>query len=302
MHSVLEDYTSSYTTSETPFIAWVTVMARRYHPHKFISDKRFRSIWFAYAGLLQLNEDMVCPICGPTPKVTIWDGVTLAFGRRHVLPTLHPPTTIVKNAPQRSNTRYPIKPQHLQDKDLRKNLRFVLNGGFGAVADGTLQQRLLKIPGITKDLSSVNACLGVMFKRCYDITALKSHAFQEEMVYKELFLQIAAEESALQMTPRPILKCLEEFLQEPTLENNRHLTMIPALYNVILLEMNGGDQARIRTDTFGLCKWLLARGSEVLSSMLSGKEKAIKDVQPGDIPGGWKQVGFPFSHEIDVMH
>ena len=131
-HDLLNDYTSAYTTSETPFTAWVTVVARRYESqrseHKFLSEPMFRAAWFAFVQLQYLDGDMECPHCGPSPENTIWDGVTLAFSQKHLLPSLQPPTTVSDDAPVRSRTRYVYKQQLLPDKDLRSLVRSILSG------------------------------------------------------------------------------------------------------------------------------------------------------------------------------
>jgi len=131
-HELLNDYTSAYTASETPFAAWVTVVTRRYESqksqHKFLSEQMFRAAWFAYVALQNLDGDMECPSCGPSPENTIWDGITLAFNQKHLLPSLEPPTTICHDSPIRERTRYVYKQQLLQDKNLRKLVRRIISG------------------------------------------------------------------------------------------------------------------------------------------------------------------------------
>ena len=92
-HQLLDDYTNQFTTSETPFIAWVTVTSRRYEdtqasgqlPHiPFINDCLFRAVWFSYIRLIRLESDMICPTCGPSPEAVIFDGVTLAFNKKNL--------------------------------------------------------------------------------------------------------------------------------------------------------------------------------------------------------------------------
>ncbi|KAJ7700934.1 hypothetical protein B0H16DRAFT_1219537, partial [Mycena metata] len=57
-HDLMDDYTSAYTSSETPFSAWVSVVERRYTLHSgeqpFVSVQLFRAVWFAYAKLQYL--------------------------------------------------------------------------------------------------------------------------------------------------------------------------------------------------------------------------------------------------------
>ncbi|TFK62329.1 hypothetical protein BDN72DRAFT_733318, partial [Pluteus cervinus] len=102
-HELLNDYTSFFTTSETPFTSWVKVIARRYQENSsskaFVTDEVFRNVWFSFVNIQRLDGDMVCPQCGPTPSDTIWDGVTLAFNRKHLLSNLAPPTQIQGDAP-----------------------------------------------------------------------------------------------------------------------------------------------------------------------------------------------------------
>lgn len=118
-HELLDEYTSAYTSSETPFVAWIGVVARRYTQSQstFVGEETFRSVWFAYARLQQLAGDMQCTECGPCPDEVIWDGVTLAFGRKHVLETLRPPTTLHKDPPVRSKCKYRSKQQLIIDPE-----------------------------------------------------------------------------------------------------------------------------------------------------------------------------------------
>ncbi|KAJ7429232.1 hypothetical protein FB451DRAFT_1007193, partial [Mycena latifolia] len=90
-HSLFDDYTSAFTSSETPFVAWASVMSRRYlsmGSQPFVSAKLFRVAWFLFANLQVLSGDMTCPDCGTHPEDTIWDGVTLAFSRKQLLASL----------------------------------------------------------------------------------------------------------------------------------------------------------------------------------------------------------------------
>jgi CxC4 like cysteine cluster associated with KDZ transposases len=141
---LLDDYTSSFVASETPFVAYTSVVSRRYATHKspvpFVPDKLFREVWFGYIVLLglDLKVEGMCPSCGPTPKTTIWDGVTLAFGRKHVQTSLEPPTTLVPGSSTRSRVRYIYTQQCIAKKELRTLLRKVLVGTslIGALKEG----------------------------------------------------------------------------------------------------------------------------------------------------------------------
>lgn len=133
-HELLNDYTSNYTTSETPFIAWVTVIARRYKERQsevaFVSADTFRAVWFGYAKLLRLEGDMVCGLCGPSPEVVIADGVTLTFHQKHLLSSIKPPTVVTSDAPRKVSVKPITNGQCLTDRKLRKDIRTVLTGSL----------------------------------------------------------------------------------------------------------------------------------------------------------------------------
>jgi hypothetical protein len=129
-HDLLDDYTLCFATSETPFTSWVFVTTTRYQlvsDSPFVSEAIFREAWFAYARLQCFEGDMVCPVCGPEPAKVIFDGVTLAFSRKHLTETLKPPTSIDEFSPARSCK--PVKQQMaLPDRSLRALIRKVISG------------------------------------------------------------------------------------------------------------------------------------------------------------------------------
>jgi hypothetical protein len=63
---------------------------------------------------------MTCPTCSPSPKNTIWDGITLAFNLKHLLPSLQPPTTTNKQSPIRDMCWYVKNQQCFINKDVWK--------------------------------------------------------------------------------------------------------------------------------------------------------------------------------------
>ncbi|KAJ7799351.1 hypothetical protein B0H14DRAFT_2617083 [Mycena olivaceomarginata] len=134
MHDLLDEYTSAYTSSETPFSAWVTVLNRRYElhsgrsEHPFVTAEVFRAVWFSFVGLQYLDGSMMCPQCSPSPENTIWDGVTLAFNRKHLLPSLEPPTVSQPDSTERSTTRYLPGQQLVANRKLRRLVRCMITG------------------------------------------------------------------------------------------------------------------------------------------------------------------------------
>ncbi|EEB96455.1 hypothetical protein MPER_04409 [Moniliophthora perniciosa FA553] len=107
-HELMDEYTSRFTSSETPFVAFVQSVGRIYAGRSccFIGEDLFRSAWFAYASLQDMSGDMTCPECGSSPENVIWDGVTLAFGKRHLQDSLRPPTYVPEDGLLRHRVRY----------------------------------------------------------------------------------------------------------------------------------------------------------------------------------------------------
>jgi hypothetical protein len=70
---------------------------------------------------------MCCTRCGTCPETVIWDGITLAFGQKHLSSTLSPPTLTSSSSIQRSNIRNHPRQQLILDSALRKLIRQVVN-------------------------------------------------------------------------------------------------------------------------------------------------------------------------------
>lgn len=124
-HELMDEYTSAYTTSETPFVAWVRHITRRYEEDGmvFMGPDLFRNVWFSYAYLQEYVDDMTCSLCGSSPETTIWDGLTLAFNKKHLKDSILPPTIVHPQSTIRSKVKYFSKQQLLPEKALRKAIR-----------------------------------------------------------------------------------------------------------------------------------------------------------------------------------
>ncbi|KIK69730.1 hypothetical protein GYMLUDRAFT_146748, partial [Collybiopsis luxurians FD-317 M1] len=125
-HEVLNEYISAFSSSVTPFEAWVDHMNCRYQDTTlcipFTCSALFRSAWFAYAHLLSLDGDKSCPRCGDALENIIWDGVSIAFSRKHVNDTLQPPT-VTSNISQIRESKPVPRQQWLLDDTMRKTLQ-----------------------------------------------------------------------------------------------------------------------------------------------------------------------------------
>lgn len=195
-HALLDEYTAAYTTSETPFVAWVSIVNRRYQVHEsqqpFMSEQMFRAVWFAYVNLQKFEQDMKCPKCGPTPDNVVWDGVTLGFSQKHLLDSLRPPTISHDDSPVRKH-RYIAKQQVLIDKDLRKLLRAVIAGPFTLPQLSKTENgeaylaRLEKIPEVHKKLQKLDPSLGEIFRAKFGVDVA---ARKPDDAYIRLFHQV----------------------------------------------------------------------------------------------------------------
>jgi hypothetical protein len=194
-HDLLDEYTAAFTSSETPFFAWVSVVKRRYETHEsdlpFMSDQIFRTVWFAYVNLQGFVGDMVCFLCGPNPSHVVWDGVTLGFSQKHLLESIRPPTISHKDSPVREN-KYIWKQQVLVDAETCRLVRAVIAGPFteppcDASKAKACIDRLQKIPEAFNKLKVVNPSLAAVFRTKFgiEVSAKKPHA-----EYIRLFAQV----------------------------------------------------------------------------------------------------------------
>lgn len=215
-HELMDDYTAAFTSSETPFVAWVTVLARRYASSgsmAFVSEQTFHTAWFLYSDLQNLAGDMQCPDCGPHPDDTIWDGVTLAFSRKNLLASLCPPTTVLPEAFHHASS-YVQRQTLLTEADLRKAVRNSVAGANEAEGEDEIDvegideeeeaQRLQKsaqkkkenqlqragmIPDVIQRLGETNEHLGSLFACHFGLNTVASKTTGSK-IYVELFRQV----------------------------------------------------------------------------------------------------------------
>ncbi|KAJ2928977.1 hypothetical protein H1R20_g8115, partial [Candolleomyces eurysporus] len=235
-HDLLDEYTAAYVTSETPFVAWVTVVNHRYalSDSRFMDDGTFRSIWFAYAELLALNNDMTCARCGPYPETVIWDGVTLSFGKDHLTSDIRSPTEETPQSVVRSKVKNHPKQQLLTDAALRTALRQSLKvpdlrkaqADGNAMATKTVLEHLDRVSFVHKELEKQCEALATLFLGAYGAVAF-SQNLPPPKGFETFFLQIAAEESILQMINAVALADLRDFLADPRPEHLTKILSIP---------------------------------------------------------------------------
>ncbi|KAJ2911912.1 hypothetical protein MD484_g8501, partial [Candolleomyces efflorescens] len=296
-HELLDEYTAAYVTSETPFVAWVTVVSHRYalSEAKFMDDGTFRSIWFAYAELLALDNDMTCVHCGPYPDTVIWDGVTLAFGKHRLTSDIRSPTEETPESIVRTKVKNHPKQQLLLEATLRTAIRQTLNnipdlrkaqteGSSGATKAVT--EYLDRVSFVHKELDKLCPALAALFLDAFGALAFSQNRRAPKEVAR-FFLQIAAEESILQMINGAALEDLRDFIANPVPNRLTKILSIPGLYRVML----GRDSLE---DFVPLFNWLALRAETVLRE-LCVDTTAIPLVSIPATESGWQQTGCLYS-------
>ena len=199
-HDLLDDYTASFTSSETPFTAWANVVWRRYLRHgslePFVRDAVFLQAWFSYSNLQDMEGDMSCPACGPAPDNVIWDGVSISFHRKHLLPSLQPPTMVHKKSVERQSTR--VSQMLIEASDICRNLRKIIEstGSTSGDSDSDVAPSLgelmakLELQRVTVSaLKEINWEVGKYFDTYYGVDAMATRR-KPGAAIGQLFMQV----------------------------------------------------------------------------------------------------------------
>ncbi|KAK7014790.1 hypothetical protein VNI00_019263 [Paramarasmius palmivorus] len=303
-HELLDEYTSRFVSSETPFAAFVQSIGRIYEGRgvKFIGDDLFRAVWFAYVSLQSLEHDMKCPRCGDMPETVIWDGVTLAFSKKHLKDCLKPPTNIEAGSASRGR-RYIKNPQWVPltakgDKALRKDFVSWLRGGkrkrlepFNVDSDvesGPAESETGKQDLLASFTSRIQTTAPALAKVLAYVLGPGNQVDQGlTKRYIILFEQLVAEESAMQMVNESALENLQTFIRIRSLESATALVDIPAL--LLVLEGEIRLRGKVPWELFDLCSWMCVRAKEVLDDLKKGSLDEL-EIQLSATENDWRKV------------
>ncbi|KAJ7583992.1 hypothetical protein C8J56DRAFT_790501 [Mycena floridula] len=310
-HELLDDYTSAFTASETPFVAWHTMMRRRISAigKEFLSVEMFRSAWFAYVVLQRFENDMSCERCGPDPATVIWDGVSLSFDLKHLLESMAPPTLLQPDSTVRPDVRPFARTQCFPEKSTRMLLKKWLKGVVSDATAGEQAELASTLVQVSQLLGEIDKAVAAVFNfklATRDERQGETLPFLPE--YTRLFQQVSnffqqlrfgltsfqlnADESVLQMVTRPALNRLATFLQNPAGANVSELIGIPALYTVLMKELK--SEGRWHVSLIGLCRWLHGRASQVLKTLMV-HEGAPLERSAGAEEVPWTKTGCCYS-------
>ncbi|KAK7047108.1 hypothetical protein VNI00_006773 [Paramarasmius palmivorus] len=303
-HELLDEYTSRFVSSETPFAAFVQSIGRIYEGRgvKFIGDDLFRAAWFAYVSLQSLEHDMKCPRCGDMPETVIWDGVTLAFSKKHLKNCLRPPTNIEARSAIRGR-RYIKNPQWVPltakgDKALRKEFVSWLRGGKKkrlepANADSDVESGVAESETGKQDLlaSFISRIQGTAPALAKVLTYVLGPGNQVDQALMKRYIilleQLVAEESVMQMVNESALEKLQTFIKIRSLESATALVDIPAL--LLVLEGELRSRGKVPWEIFDLCSWMYVRAKEVLEDLKKGTLDEL-ETQLNATEDDWRKV------------
>ncbi|KAG6809250.1 hypothetical protein H0H92_001001 [Tricholoma furcatifolium] len=313
-HDLLDDYTMAYTSSETPFAAWVSIAARRYKVHcslsPFVSETVFCAAWFSYARHLALDGDFQCSRCGPVPQEPIFDGVVVAFSKSRVLHSLCPPTTPHIDSSIRSS-------HFLKDKApiakarLRKNLCQVVHNatlisrapdavedgldGDGDSGEGSSSEQSdgesgaggIQEPTMhaqrqgNKEKGRRMALLPLVQVELCKINDSLGNLFQR--LFGDSHASVSLPYKRLFM--QRALAALHTFNDNPSVETMTLLLEIPCLYNVLMHK--NITQGHFSADMLGVCQWIHARGQGVLQKLKGNTAGIPPTISSGSESDEW---------------
>ncbi|KAK7016722.1 hypothetical protein VNI00_018856 [Paramarasmius palmivorus] len=301
-HELLNEYTSRLSNSETPFVAFVSSVSRVYSGRgsRFVGEDLFRSAWFAFVSLQLLDNDMSCPVCGDTPENVIWDGVTLAFSKKHLLDSLKPPTMPDDSSLQRPR-KYAKNPQWIplskKDRPFRNMLITWLQMGTrrrGLVEASEFRAEEEDAGTGTSEavLSRSKASVDSDRDLGFATIVKKLDEFVPAMgrLFRYVFGKgnLAADESAMQMVNAASLQRLEEFVIQPSVQESTRLIDIPALLLVIEGELR--CHRSLPPELWEVCQWMVRRGKEVLANLKKGDLNPVPERATRSKDDSWKKV------------
>ncbi|KAK7020274.1 hypothetical protein VNI00_017766 [Paramarasmius palmivorus] len=308
-HELLDEYTSRYTSSVTPFSAFIQAMSRVYEcrGNRFVKEDLFRSVWFAYASVQDLRGDMFCNRCGSTPENVIWDGMTLSFSKKHLNNMMKPPTVETEDSTVRLRKyRKEIAWMPMKSKELasfrRRVLAWLRKGKKAQTQqdeDESEEEHPIAPAGnyygellsIAATFTKVTPSLGTMFLRVFGTELSSTGALDKSLRkwYSVFFEQLVAEEPAVQMVNEAAMENLNAFIEHPSRRNASALVDIPALMRIAEKELQRSE--RCPSDLLDVCRWMHTRLSTVLCELKSGDLPLLPLLQRqhGDA-NEWKMV------------
>ncbi|KAF5319806.1 hypothetical protein D9611_012830 [Ephemerocybe angulata] len=317
-HELLDEYMVAYSSSETPFTAFVAQMSHRYSSTttRFMRSDLFRPVWFAYVSVQAFEKDMSCVRCGTSPETVIWDGVTVAFDKNRLASTLAPPTQLTSQSFRRPLVKNKPGQQLIKDATLRKQIRAIIatlkdrvqataaedsyndsgipqdtaipSEAIEAPCADTVLSDTQRIDEVLQSLSSLCPAVCTLFMEFCGYTAYAKRR-PPPPLFRSFFLQIAAEESVLQMVNGSALRLLQVFIENPRHGQITQLLGIPGIY-LLLRKYPGRLHAMVP-----ILRWIAERAVVVFEAVRVDSRliPIISDAQASAL--NWRLTGCFYS-------
>lgn len=283
-HTLLNEFTSQFTSSETPFSAFCLTTRRRYFDadplRPFCSEDTFVRVWFAFIRLQRLDSRMSCPTCGSTPDVVIADGISLGTHRSKLTASVQPPTR-TDSGSEVVNTISSYKARHLPaipHAPVRSTLNKIIDAKDDQVTGAVEGPAVQANQQLTSLYPAVRALV--------DLWLTFERTTAQYRTYRSLLRQIAAPDIVLQLVSFDAIPLLRSFA-EPNAEPPAYLqARCPALGAVIASHKNDGSviplQLREAVD------WLVTRAVDVYSRIAQHEAAPVDFHAPLD---DWTKSG-----------
>ncbi|KAJ3562028.1 hypothetical protein NP233_g9831 [Leucocoprinus birnbaumii] len=294
-HDVLDEYTMAYTSSETPFVAFVTSMSRRYKmrtnpPVPFPHENTFRAAWFGYANLLDLSNDM-----------------------KQLQDSLSPPTLPHATSVSR-NCHYPKNQSLIQLDKLRKLLSFICNGSSlvipqqkeSSMSEKEVQASIKNLETVLERIKAIPKAQEEILNHCPELLDLFLEFYGEEQFGKhkeppkavrEFFSQISANESCLQLINRSSLCVLQDFINGPSLAKLNRLACIPCIYWLIVERWK--EERQFSETLLKTLTWVASCVQQTLESCITYDALPL-DETITESDSEWKKTAIAPIHKYDV--
>ena len=303
-HELLDSYTSSYTTSQTPFAAFCTTIRHHYQNYtaymRFCSDETFVRAWFAFSQLQDLGNTMQCPTCGPSPSIVIADGVSLATHASKLTSAVRPPT-FTDTSSESITTITPYKARKLPpipQKELRSLLLRFLESPPASSAEapntGILAPLCAKYPALAP-LTELYVQLPVndVRRKAYKelLSQVRRPGNATTLNCSELItlwsVQIAAPDIVLQLVPYDAIQPMSVFVETGVMPNWLQslcpvMGMVAEAHEAVSLPIP--DAVRI---TAG---WLVDRARDVYTRLAQHDPAPVAE-HPLESSDSWRTTG-----------
>ncbi|XP_006463309.1 hypothetical protein AGABI2DRAFT_120130 [Agaricus bisporus var. bisporus H97] len=201
------------------------------------------------------------------PDNVIWDGVTLAFHKRQLLSSIHPPTS-TSDASEVRPTKYLLGQQLLPFPQLRKSLRAISGGDESrSQRSHSDQSSTCSAPSfidIGGQLQAISPPLANLFKQHFDPNQNSRSGREIPRPIRRFFFQVAAEESAVQLLNQQAQEALKEFIANPCIGTEQYLRGSPHIYDLAHFDRKACSGLKYSTTLLAALNWIFCRSATVL--------------------------------------